>query len=80
MNLIKFRRVINKINEHNSMIGVKTIKQTATILLSTFSFTGLMGQGAYLPPEKPKLIIGIVVEQLRYDQLEKFRSRFCENG
>lgn len=40
----------------------------------------LYGQGAYLPPEKPKLVIGIIVEQLRYDQLEKFRNRFGENG
>lgn len=40
----------------------------------------LYGQGAYLPPDKPKLVIGIVVEQLRYDQIEKFRNRFGENG
>ena len=40
----------------------------------------ISGQGAYIPPEKPKLIIGIVVEQLRFDQLEKFRNRFSENG
>ena len=37
-------------------------------------------QTAYLPPDKPKLIVGIVVEQLRYDQLEKFRNRLGENG
>jgi predicted AlkP superfamily pyrophosphatase or phosphodiesterase len=40
----------------------------------------MSGQGAYIPPDKPKLVIGIVVEQLRYDQLEKFRDRFSENG
>ncbi len=40
----------------------------------------IFGQGAYIPPDKPKLVIGIVVEQLRYDQLEKFRDRFSENG
>jgi len=40
----------------------------------------IMGQGAYLPPDKPRLVIGIVVEQLRYDKLEKFRDRFSENG
>lgn len=40
----------------------------------------LYGQGAYLPPDKPRLIIGIIVEQLRYDQLEKFRDRLSENG
>jgi len=41
---------------------------------------GLSGQGAYIPPDKPKLVVGIVVEQLRYDQIEKFRNRFGENG
>lgn len=40
----------------------------------------IMGQGAYIPPDKPRLVVGIVVEQLRYDQIEKFRSRFSENG
>jgi predicted AlkP superfamily pyrophosphatase or phosphodiesterase len=40
----------------------------------------LSGQGAYLPPDKPRLVIGIVVEQLKYDQLEKFRDRLGENG
>ena len=43
-------------------------------------FARISGQGAYLPPEKPRLVIGIVVEQLRYDQIEKFRSRLSENG
>ncbi len=38
------------------------------------------GQGAYLPPDKPRLIVGIIVEQLRFDQLEKFRDRLSENG
>jgi len=40
----------------------------------------IYGQGAYLPPEKPKLIVAIIVEQLRYDQIEKFRNRLGENG
>ncbi len=39
-----------------------------------------MGQGAYIPPEKPVLVVGIIVEQLRYDQIERFRNRFGENG
>jgi predicted AlkP superfamily pyrophosphatase or phosphodiesterase len=38
------------------------------------------GQGAYLPPDKPKLVIGIVVEQLKFDQLEKFRDKLGDNG
>jgi len=52
---------------------------TATGFLFFF-FINISGQGAYIPPEKPKLVVGIIVEQLRYDQLEKFRDRFCENG
>jgi hypothetical protein len=35
---------------------------------------------AYIPPEKPKLVIGIVVEQLRYDQLEKIIGILPEDG
>jgi predicted AlkP superfamily pyrophosphatase or phosphodiesterase len=38
------------------------------------------GQEVYLPPAKPKLVIGIIVEQLRFDQVERFRERFRENG
>jgi predicted AlkP superfamily pyrophosphatase or phosphodiesterase len=37
-------------------------------------------QGAYIPPDKPKIVIGIVVEQLRFDQLEKIRDELGENG
>jgi len=42
--------------------------------------SGAAGQGAYIPPDKPKIVIGIVIEQMRYDLLERFRDRFCENG
>lgn len=49
------------------------------ILLASL-FVRISGQGAYLPPEKPRLVIGIIVEQLKYDQLEKFRDKMGENG
>lgn len=54
-----------------------------SILLISSGFLMMLnasGQGAYLPPDKPKLVVGIIVEQLRYDQLEKFRNRLRENG
>jgi predicted AlkP superfamily pyrophosphatase or phosphodiesterase len=38
------------------------------------------GQSAYIPPDKPRLIVGIVVEQLKFEQIEKFRDRLSENG
>jgi predicted AlkP superfamily pyrophosphatase or phosphodiesterase len=55
-------------------------KGILTANLLCYLILNVSGQGAYIPPEKPKLVIGIVVEQLRYDQLEKFRDRFSENG
>jgi predicted AlkP superfamily pyrophosphatase or phosphodiesterase len=54
-------------------------KYIATILLSLV-IVKLSGQGEYLPPDKPKLVIAIVVEEMKYDQLEKFRDKLGENG
>jgi len=56
------------------------IKLFLTIILLLSILFKVSGQGAYLPPDKPRLVIGIVVEQLKYDQLEKFRDRLGENG
>jgi predicted AlkP superfamily pyrophosphatase or phosphodiesterase len=58
----------------------KILIRTVVIILLLTVQEAIMGQGAYIPPDKPKLVVGIVVEQLRYDQIEKFRSRFSENG
>ena len=57
-----------------------TFKNIFTFVCFISLINNISGQGAYIPPDKPKLVIGIVVEQLRYDQLEKFRDRFSENG
>jgi predicted AlkP superfamily pyrophosphatase or phosphodiesterase len=62
------------------MTSDKIKKISALILLTGSVLVNLYGQGAYLPPDKPRLVIGIVVEQLKYDQLEKFRDRLGENG
>jgi len=56
------------------------MKRYTTIIFLILGFVKLSGQGAYLPPDKPRLVIGIVVEELKYDQLEKFRDRLGENG
>ncbi len=59
----------------------KSLLRNAAFSIVLILYTGIsFGQGAYLPPEKPRLVIGIIVEQMRYDQLEKFRNRFGENG
>jgi len=52
---------------------------TAVILFLSGLFS-LLGQGAYLPPDRPALVVGIVVEQLRFDQIERFRDKLSENG
>lgn len=57
---------------------VKKIFAAFILLISVLSKS--YGQGAYLPPDKPRLVVGIIVEQLKYDQLEKFRDRLGENG
>jgi len=63
---------------------MKNIRATKKIFAaSVFLISAILklsGQGAYLPPDKPRLVIGIVVEQLKFDQLEKFRDRLGENG
>jgi hypothetical protein len=55
-------------------------KKLLTVILFLSAIVKIYGQGAYLPPDKPRLVVGIVVEQLRFDQLEKFRDRLSENG
>jgi len=59
---------------------MKLTKCAIMVFMALTISSRMAGQGAYLPPEKPSLVIGIVVEQLRYDQLEKFRNRLSENG
>lgn len=62
-------------------MSVKGIFKSLFLIIFGFTrFFDIFSQGAYLPPDKPRLIVGIVVEQLRYDQLEKFRNRLGENG
>ena len=56
------------------------MKRYIIIVILILVFVKLSGQGAYLPPDKPRLVIGIVVEELKYDQLEKFRDKLGENG
>jgi predicted AlkP superfamily pyrophosphatase or phosphodiesterase len=51
------------------------------ILSFIYSFSLTQAQiGSRIPPEKPKLIIGIVVEQMRYDYIYKYLDKFGEGG
>jgi predicted AlkP superfamily pyrophosphatase or phosphodiesterase len=57
---------------------MKRVITVLYILAITFSRAG--AQSAYIPPDKPKLVIGIIVEQLRYDQLERVWNVLSDNG
>jgi predicted AlkP superfamily pyrophosphatase or phosphodiesterase len=72
--------ILTAINElHNMIKGDKSIILTLVFLFLSGSM-GVFSQSAYIPPDKPKLVVGIVVEQLRYDQLERYRDKFGDNG
>ena len=49
------------------------------IFLFWFCFT-IPLQSQILPNEKPKLVVGIVVDQMRYDYLTRFWDQFGEDG
>jgi len=48
------------------------------LAFSVLNMCLLFGQST--PTEKPKLVVGIVVDQMRFDQLYKYQDRFSETG
>ena len=48
------------------------------LLVSIFSFIGCKPQE--IKQQKPKLVIGLVIDQMRYDYLTRFSDRYGENG
>lgn len=56
------------------------MRRLTTILYLFVIILSASAQSAYIPPEKPKLVIGIIVEQLRYDQLERIWNILPDNG
>ncbi|WP_298525562.1 alkaline phosphatase PafA [uncultured Christiangramia sp.] len=53
------------------------MKRSLIILLMLISFKPVSSQ---ITKEKPKLVVGIVVDQMRYDYLTRFWDQFGENG
>ncbi len=56
------------------------MKRIITISLLFAIVRSITAQSAYIPPDKPRLVVGIVVEQLRYDQLERIWDILPDNG
>ena len=50
------------------------------LLLVLFSFLWLQAQAQISNRDRPKLLVGIVVDQMRYDYLDRFWDRFGEGG
>ena len=65
-------------------ISFMKINLTRTVLFLSIYYlsyaVSFAQNSSKIPPEKPKLIIGIVVEQMRYDYLSRFWNQFGENG
>ena len=43
-------------------------------------FTGFISFGQTASLKKPKLVVGIVVDQMRFDNLYKYESKYSEGG
>jgi predicted AlkP superfamily pyrophosphatase or phosphodiesterase len=61
------------------------MRKIAKILFTCISLSALITNPIYsqnlkIPPEKPKLIVGIVVSQMRYDYIQRFWDKMDENG
>lgn len=48
------------------------------IFLSLLTFTSSKSENT--PTKKPKLVIGIVIDQMRYDYLTRFADKYGEDG
>ena len=57
---------------------IQHMKRARLLILTAFFTFQLNAQEA--PAEKPKLVVGIVVDQMRYDYLTRFWERFGDNG
>ena len=60
---------------------MKRIRLISSVLVYVFSFAMVYAQDrTRIPSEKPKLIIGITIDQMRYDYLQRFWSDFEAGG
>jgi hypothetical protein len=56
------------------------MKFLISLTLLLISCTSIFSQNPSLPSEKPKLIIGIVVSEMRYDYLSRYWDKFGDGG
>jgi len=56
------------------------MKYTVAIICSLLSFTLTAGKVPPAAPSKPKLVVGIVVDQMRYDYIYRYWDKFGNDG
>jgi predicted AlkP superfamily pyrophosphatase or phosphodiesterase len=59
---------------------MKFLKYIAAILFLFLSIYSFGQKRKNIPPEKPKLVVTIVVEQMRYDVIYRYWNKFGEGG
>ncbi len=62
------------------MITSRIIYQYGIIFFILINSTFFIKSQKKIPPEKPKIVIGIIVEQMRYDYIERYWDKFGEDG
>jgi len=50
------------------------------LILMFFAINTVFAQGRKIPPEKPRLVIGIVISEMRYDYLSRYWNKFSDDG
>src|SRR4030042_5730927 len=62
------------------MCGNPKVLSTCTSIFLLLSTTLYSQDLKKIPPEKPSIIVGIVVSQMRYDYIQRFWDKLDENG
>jgi len=59
---------------------MKRILIVSLFILALFKSTVIIGQNSFSQPEKPKVVIGIVVENMRPDYIQRYWDKFLNGG
>ena len=56
------------------------MKRIYPILFFVIFYIPVLSQDRNIPPEQPKLVIGIIVSEMRYDYLNRYWDKFSDKG
>lgn len=55
-------------------------KRTPALLVFLFIFSGTFSQTPAAPVKRPKLVVGVVIDQMRWDYLYRYQQRYSADG